>query len=138
MVSSRHEAQNQWVVAQDDDGTGEQDDVFLEGLPVGEYEGVAKAAAVGDGIGYCQIECEGCHDEHETQCEACCHAAADAIEQVYAHQELGYGEGAGQGKWHSVGQERSHAEGGSVVFYLVLCATRVDEFHHSGKEERQA
>ncbi len=115
----------------------EQEHVLAEGLPVGEVEGVAKAAAVRDGIGDGQPQCEGRVDEEHGDHQREGRAATDAEEQAYAEAELQHGleHGERDGEEGTL-EEPRQVHGYQIVMNLIGCAIGVHQLDEAGEDKR--
>ena len=119
------------------DGEDKQDDVFPEGLPIAQLDCIAEAAAIRYRVIEGQPKRQRRHNEHETDCGGERETPANAEEQVNTHQELHDGKHASQHKRQPLRHRTGQPEGCNVVFYLVLRASRVNEFDCPREQERQ-
>ena len=116
-------------------GQEEQDDVLVEGLGVGQVDGLAEAAAVADRVVEHQVEGQprkhGGQDERHPRHDA----DADAAQHADAHQKLGRGQQDAQA--HGGGHQEAQVHKGKVLLDDQTGSHRIEQLQDARQNEGQ-
>ena len=136
LVGLRDEAHHGQRLPRDDDAAAEQHDVLQQRLPVGQVDGVAETAAVGDGVLQPEPHRDGGHHRHQRYGYLRARASVDGKENEHAQAELHGRQNDRHAQRAPVGHHVADVQGRQVVPYLVLGAQRVNGLHEAREDER--
>ena len=123
-------------VARQEEATQEQHDVLCQCLPIGQYQCLTEAAAVGHGIFQINPNRQRSHRRHEEEREARGQFAAYAEQNVDAQHELEHANAAGCEAHRKVAVCKRLPHCQRIGFELVAHALRVYDFHEPREDER--
>ena len=130
------DARHRFVLQQQVDEHHRAHHIFPERLPVGELNGIAKAATVGHGISSCQEIGEGEHHAHEHEQQQGSGAPEAPGDEHHAKHQFYCWHGKCQE--HLTALESGEVECSDILLKLVDAAHGVDGFHKSRDHKRCA
>ena len=119
-----------------DRSASQQHEVLQQRLSVGEFQRVAEASAVLNGVGHEEPRRDKRHHHHQGQRQPRSQSALNGEEQENAQAEFQRRQRHRTAQRQPVGSKRSHASRLCVVMQLILRAQRVDSFHVAREDKR--